>query len=59
MWMCGAIGITQVEGPTEADHSCQKVWSYRGIIRLLYLTEVVVTHVVIDDEAENVIQDKS
>ena len=34
-------GTMQVEGPTEADHDCQKLWLYRGITRLFYLAEVV------------------
>jgi len=49
----------QVEGPTEADHNCQKVCSGKGITRLFYLTEVMITCVVVDDEAENKIQGKS
>ena len=48
----------QVEGPTEANHNCQKVCSCKGITRLFYLTEVVITCVVVDDEAEDKIQGK-
>ena len=48
----------QVEGPTEADHNCQKVCSGKGITRLFYLTEVVIIYVVVDDEAEDKIQGK-
>ena len=49
-----AAGRTQ-----EANHNCQKVWSCKGITWLFYLTEVVITCVVVDDEAENKIQGKS
>ena len=49
----------QVEGPTEANHNFQKVWSCQGVTWLIYLIEVVIACVVVDDEAENKIQGKS
>jgi len=48
----------QVEGPTEASHNCQKVCSGKDITWLFYLTEVVITCVVVDDETEDKIQGK-
>lgn len=57
-------GLVQLQGPcTWRAHRNQSQLSESVIRKRItcsfYLTEVVVTHVVIDDEAENEIQEKS